>query len=193
VVDLLAWQKALEEHKLLSEESYEKMRTPAQLIDGSSTTYGYGLALGRLEGRTKISHGGGINGFRAQLSHYPDDGLTVVVLCNSGSAHPDAYESRIARAVLNVPEKVIKPIELSEKELALYVGVYDPGRSPLEVSIEDGMLTMAGYRLRPVGDHVFIPTVDDYSEIIFTVENGKAVSVRMEREGHVTKAPRSNN
>jgi CubicO group peptidase (beta-lactamase class C family) len=191
VMDLLAWQKALEEHKLLSKEGYEKMRTPAHLIDGSSTTYGYGLALGRLEGRTKISHGGGINGFRAQLSHYPDDDLTVVVLCNSGSAHPDAYESRIARAALDIPEKVVKPVELSEKELALYVGVYDPGRSPLEVSVKDGILTMAGYRLRPVGDHVFLPTVDDYSEIIFTVENGKAVSVRMEREGHVTVAEKS--
>jgi CubicO group peptidase (beta-lactamase class C family) len=192
VMDLLAWQKALEDHKLLSKESYEKMRIPAQLIDGSNTTYGYGLALGRLEGRMKIAHGGGINGFRAQLSHYPDDDLTVVVLCNSGSAHPDAYESRIARAALDIPEKVVKPIELSEEALAMYVGVYDSGRSPLEVRIEDGMLTMAGYRLRPVGDHVFLPTVDDYSEIIFTVESGKAVSVRMEREGHVVKAPRSN-
>ncbi len=191
VMDLLAWQEALETHKLLSKESYAKMRTPAQLNDGSSTTYGYGLALGRLEGRTKIAHGGGINGFRAQLSHYPDDDLTVVVLCNSGSAHPDAYESLIARTTLDIPEKVVKPIELSEDELAAYVGVYDSGRSPLEVDIKDGMLTMAGYRLRPVGNHVFLPTVDDYSEIIFTIEDGKALSVRMEREGHVMKAPRS--
>jgi CubicO group peptidase (beta-lactamase class C family) len=191
VTDLLAWQKALEEHKLVSKESYEKMRTPAELHDGSSTTYGYGLAMGNLEGRSKISHGGGINGFRAQLSHYPDDDLTVVVLCNSGSAHPDAYESRIARAALGIPEKVVKPIDLSEEELAIYVGVYDPGRSPLEVSIKDGMLTMAGYRLRPIGHHVFLPTVDDEAEIIFTVEGRRSVSLRMEREGHVTVAPRS--
>ena len=45
-----------------------------------------------------------------------------------------------------------------------------------------------GYRLRPVGDHVFLPTVDDYRVITFTVENGKAVRLLMEREGHVTEA-----
>jgi CubicO group peptidase (beta-lactamase class C family) len=190
VVDLLTWQQSLVENRLISEDSYEKMTTPATLNDGSKTTYGYGLAIGNLEGRRKISHGGGINGFSTQLSHYPEDGLTVVVLCNSGSASPGALESRIARAVLGIPEKIVEVVPLSETELEVYAGVYDAGRSPIKVSIEDGALTAMGSRLRPVGNHQFLPDGDDYRVITFTVEDGRAVSVRMEREGHVMEAPR---
>ncbi len=114
----------------------------------------------------------------------------MVVLCNTGTARPDNLESRIARALLGIPEKVVDVVELPEEALSIYSGVYDAGRAPIEVSIEEGALSAMGMRLRPVGNHVFLPTVDDYLEIIFTVEEGKAVSVRMEREGHVTKADR---
>lgn len=190
VTDLLAWQAALVEHRLISRESCEKMVTPATLHDGSKTTYGYGLAIGAMAGRRKIAHGGGINGFRTQLSYYPEEDLTVAVLCNTGSAVPDALESKIARVVLAVPERTVEVIELSEDELQVYTGVYDPGRSPIQVSLVEGALEVMGLRLRPIGHHVFVPTVDDYQEFIFTVEDDKAVSLRVRREGHVTEAPR---
>jgi hypothetical protein len=175
---------------VVNQAGYDKMTTPATLNSGEKTTYGYGLATGNLENRRKISHGGGINGFSTQLSHYPDDDLTVVVLTNTTSAHPGALESRIARAVLGLPERRVTPVEISEEELQIYTGTYDPGRSPIEVSIEDGILMAAGSRLRPIGNHVFLAAIDDYREITFTIENGKAVALRIEREGHITDAPR---
>jgi CubicO group peptidase (beta-lactamase class C family) len=190
VVDLFAWQQSLVENRLITKASYEKMTTPATLNDGSKTTYGYGLGMGNLEGRRKVSHGGGINGFSTQLSYYPDDDLTVVVLCNSGSASPGVLESRIARAVLEIPEKTVEVVPLSEEELEVYAGVYDAGRAPIEVSIEDGALTAMGSRLRPVGNHQFLPVGDNYRVITFTVDDGRAVSLRMESEGHVTEASR---
>jgi CubicO group peptidase (beta-lactamase class C family) len=190
VTDLLEWQMSLMENRLVSRDSYGKMTTPATLNDGSKTTYGYGLTIGNLEGRRKISHGGGINGFTTQLSYYPDEDLTIVVLCNSGSANPGALESRIARAVLEIPEKTVDIVSLEEEELEVYAGVYDAGRRPITVSIEDGALTAMGSRLRPVGNHQFLPAGDDYRVITFTVEDGRAVSLRIEREGHVTEASR---
>jgi CubicO group peptidase (beta-lactamase class C family) len=190
VVDILKWQKALEEHRLISVESYQKMKSAETLNDGTVSTYGYGLDIGSMEGRVKVSHGGGINGFRAQLSHYPEEDLTVVVLCNIGTASPDSLESRITRAVLGIPEKVVRVVELSEEDLAIYAGTYDFGRSPVRFSIEDGALSVMGLRLRPIGEHVFLPISDDYMEIIFTVEDGEAVAVRMEREGDVSKGTR---
>jgi CubicO group peptidase (beta-lactamase class C family) len=190
VVDLFKWQTALLENRLVSEESYRKMTTPAVLNDGTETTYGYGLALANLEGRPKATHGGGINGFRTRLSHYPDDDLTVVVLCNSGTANPAPLESRIARAVLGMAETIPMEVPLSEEELQIYVGTYHPGRSPIEISIEDGELIVMGSGLRPVGEHVFVTSVDNYETFTFTVADGKAVSLRVEREGRVTEAKR---
>ncbi len=190
VMDLLRWQIVLDANKVVSQVSYDRMTTPAILNSGEKTTYGYGLAIGNLEGRHKISHGGGINGFLTQLSHYPDEDLTVVVLTNTTSANPGPLESRIARAVLDIPERRATTVDLSEEELQVYTGTYDPGRSPIEVSIEDGILVAAGSRLRPIGNHVFLSAVDDYREITFTLSNGKAVNLRIEREGHVTEAPR---
>ena len=61
----------------------------------------------------------------------------------------------------------------------------------MEVSLEGGILVAGGSRLRPIGNHVFLPEIDDYREITFTIENGEAVALRVEREGHVTEAPRA--
>ena len=100
VTDLFTWQSALLNNRVVGESSYERMITPGSLNDGERLAYGYGLAVGEMGGHRKISHGGGINGFRTHLSYYPDDDLTVVVLTNTGSASPQVLEGRIAQTVL---------------------------------------------------------------------------------------------
>jgi len=193
VVDLFKWQAALNAHRLISKPGYEKMTTPGVLNDGKSTTYGYGFQLSNLDGHRKIDHGGAINGFRTQLSYYPDDELTVIVLCDTGSAHPAPLESRIARAVLGIPEISTKEVPLSEKGLQIYTGTYNPGRRPFTVALKDGALVLSGRALRPIGNNEFVFADDPYSKVSFAVTDGKATHLRLAREGHVTEAPRANN
>jgi CubicO group peptidase (beta-lactamase class C family) len=190
VFDLLKWQRALVTHRVLSAESYARMIAPGKLENDEPITYGYGLQVGNLSGHRKVSHAGGINGFRAQLSYYPDDDLTVVVLCNTGAASPAPLESRIAREVLGLPHPEIHEVPISAADLALYAGVYDSGRVPITVSIREGSLSMQGKRLRPVGNHVFYPADDDDQKVTFSVEKGRAVALRMEREGQTTEGRR---
>ena len=45
---------------------------------------GFGWGLEEFEGRRNIGHGGSTSGFSASLQRFPDDRLTVIVLCNSG-------------------------------------------------------------------------------------------------------------
>ncbi len=191
VADLLKWQAALQEHRLIGKPSYEKMVTAGVLNGGRSITYGYGLCLSNLDGHRKIEHGGGINGFRTQLSHYPDDDLAVIVLCNTGSARPQPLESRIARAVLGIPETIIKEVPLSEQELRAYEGTYNSGWGPFTFVLKDGALQLFERRLLPIGNHEFVADDDPYSVLSFTVRDGKAVQVRSAREGQVTEAPRA--
>jgi hypothetical protein len=116
--------------------------------------------------------------------------LTVVVLCNNGAAHPDVLESRIARTVLGIPEKAVVIVPLTEAELEVYAGVYDAGRAPIRVDLAEGALTAMGSPLRAIGNHQFLPAEDDYQVITFTVEEGRAAALHIEREGHVTEATR---
>ena len=190
VSDLITWQGALQNNRVVSEGSYERMITPGTLEGGKKLTYGYGLSIGEMEGHRKISHGGGINGFRTHLSYYPDDDLTVIVLSNTGSANPAVLESEIARAVLGIATVGIQEVDLTAAQLEMYAGTYHPGRSPIRASVRDGRLFMMGRALRPIGDHRFVSSIDSHRRITFTVEGDRALSVRIEREGQVTEAPR---
>jgi CubicO group peptidase (beta-lactamase class C family) len=100
VIDLLAWQRALDEHRIVSAEAYDRMRTPARLADGRETDYGFGLSIGELDGHRRVSHGGGINGFTSHLARFPDEELTVVVLTNTVAAEAENATTAIARLVL---------------------------------------------------------------------------------------------
>ncbi len=190
VHDLLLWQRALVSGEAISAESFDAMTTPATLNDGSTHPYGFGLALSTMEGHRKIGHGGGINGFRAHLSHYPDDGLTVAVLTNTGSAHPDVLESRIARELLGIEEKTVDVLPLSPQDAATYVGVYNPGRGPIRVLQSEGVLRALGGTLQRVGEHTFVLDYDPHRVVTFEVEGGRAQTMTLEREGSVTVAPR---
>ena len=76
VDDMLLWDQALYTSKLLSSKSRKAIFTAYE------SGYGYGWGVGRLFKRRIHSHAGGINGFVAQIIRFPEDKVTVVVLCN---------------------------------------------------------------------------------------------------------------
>ena len=194
VLDLLKWQTALNENQLISRQSYNKMIEPGLLRNGKQTTYGYGFFMSNLNGHRKIEHGGTINGFRAQLSAYPDDGLTVTVLCNLNSAPQAQLESQISRLMLGIPEIVIDEIPVSEDNLEIYTGTYKWGSTmapvPFPVSVAEGTLRVSGRPLRAIGNHTFVFSTDPYYTVTFTVKDGKSIRFRAEREGQITDALR---
>jgi D-alanyl-D-alanine carboxypeptidase len=69
--------------------------------------YGYALFLSEVEGHKKIDHGGGIYGFSAALSEFPDDKTTVVVLSNAIGKDVGASKiaDRIERLAIGLPAK----------------------------------------------------------------------------------------
>ena len=83
VLDLAVWQQALFGGQVLKEDSVRMMTTRGRLNNGQPTAYGLGLALTQFEGQTKIAHPGGIVGFSAYMSYYPDQRIMIVVLSNT--------------------------------------------------------------------------------------------------------------
>jgi len=96
VGDLMKWDAALNTEKILKASSKNSMWTSAKLNDGRPTGYGFGWFLETWNGHKVIGHPGSTSGFAAANLRFPDDGLTIVVLCNSGE---DGAADRLARAV----------------------------------------------------------------------------------------------
>ena len=96
VGDLMKWDAALDTEKILKTSSKNSMWTSAKLNDGRPTGYGFGWFLETLNGHKVIGHPGSTSGFAAANLRFPDDGLAIVVLCNSGE---DGVADQVARAV----------------------------------------------------------------------------------------------
>ena len=84
--DLLAWDLALIDGKVLSAESYAKLTTPRVLTDGRLTTYGCGLGVQKTGNAVIFSHGGGIAGVVTQNIVIPATRSGIVTLANADFA-----------------------------------------------------------------------------------------------------------
>jgi CubicO group peptidase (beta-lactamase class C family) len=123
VIDLAKWDEALYGTKLLKQSSLDRMWTVYPLNDGKPNPEGYGFAwhIGAQNGHKRIEHGGAWQGFTCQISRYPDDGVTVVVLTNLDSGHSDpGVIAHVAAGLVNPALKVAKleAIADSQPELA---------------------------------------------------------------------------
>jgi CubicO group peptidase (beta-lactamase class C family) len=87
--DLVRWDAALRNHTLLSETEMRPAITPVKVPDTSGRTpegipaqYGFGWFLEPYKGHRRMWHYGETVGFRTSIQRFPDEGLTVIVLCN---------------------------------------------------------------------------------------------------------------
>src|ERR1700733_161419 len=127
--DLVKWNAALYGGKVLKPASLAAMLTPGKLSNGENSgtamakmmaaagapaakpsakhEYGYALFLSEVEGHQKIDHGGGIYGFSASLSEFPDDKTTVVGLSNAigKDVGVSKIADRIERLAIGLPAK----------------------------------------------------------------------------------------
>ena len=190
VGDLVRWTDALHGGRVLSEESYRAMTTPAPLLDGTPIRYAMGLGVDAPGGRRVIQHGGGINGFLSQLSWYPDEDLTVAVLQNSaGPRGAGALAAALAERVLGpAPEP---PVAAFDGDYGALTGTYRGAARgqmmELAVLVEDGQLALR------VGDGDGEPARPAYrgenrwdignTRLTFVLDGDEAFEVRFDTGG----------
>jgi CubicO group peptidase (beta-lactamase class C family) len=100
VYDMAKWDAALYTDKLLKRSTLEQMWTPVKLNNGKTHPYGFGWALGEVRGHRVIEHGGSWQGFKAQITRYVDDKLTVIVFANQIRANQTKLAHGVA-AIIN--------------------------------------------------------------------------------------------
>ena len=149
--DLANWNKGLTGGEFIHDDSYDAMTTPANLNNGESFPYGYGLSVGSLRERKMISHGGGIHGFTCFSLWLPDDDLYIAVLTNGATmgADPTTIAKKIAAMYISDPYPDRQAIRLAaddETRLGNYKVPLLYGEYPLEINAVGGnfTLTIAG-------------------------------------------------
>ncbi len=123
VEDLWKWNKALYSYKLIKKESVDKAITPYILPDGTSTRYGYGLSLSKVQSSNAIEHGGGIPGFLTDAIYLPKEDVFAAVFTNCDCKGPDDITAKLAAVAIGQPYR-FTTIPLTEATARQYVGVY---------------------------------------------------------------------
>jgi CubicO group peptidase (beta-lactamase class C family) len=95
VRDLAAWDRTLDEHRLLDARLQRLAWTPGTLHDGTRTRYGFGWFIDRDATGRSVSHHGETRGFTNTIVKYPGRRLTVVVLTNRRGGAPGEIAATI--------------------------------------------------------------------------------------------------
>jgi CubicO group peptidase (beta-lactamase class C family) len=106
VRDLARWDAAFYEDRLGIPGFDDAMYERGVLQSGDTIAYAAGLGVEDWRGVRRVEHSGGLMAFRTQITRYPDEGLTTILLCNTG-ALPPRIGPRLAEALL--PELAPEP------------------------------------------------------------------------------------
>jgi CubicO group peptidase (beta-lactamase class C family) len=99
--DLAKWDAALQHHTLLSESEMQPATTPVEVPgvqepSGKPAAYGFGWFLNPYKGHRRMWHYGETVGFRTTIQRFPNDNLTIIVLCNRTDVVPKNLALKIA-------------------------------------------------------------------------------------------------
>ncbi len=202
VDDLLKWNRALHEGKVLQEASYRAMVTPVGKAVESG--YGFGIVAGTLRGEPQLQHGGGIHGFSSHLLYIPASDITAAVLYNADGGRPGMQgtaniANQLVAHALGKPYPAKTPIAVDAATLKQYEGVYRVDKDAVRVlRVVDGHLTSQRtggqrFRLIPVAKDAFL-FEEGYSRMVLERGAGGGVAAMRffpEDEGPGVVAPRS--
>lgn len=124
--DLLKWDRALYDEKIISKSDLNLIFQPTLLNDGNKINYGFGWWIIDKENIGKIvCHAGNSNGFETHFERHLDSDKTIVILQNFDATTPaiDAIDAILYNKPLNF---VIsrKEIKLAENLLKRLEGEY---------------------------------------------------------------------
>tara|TARA_R110002049_G_scaffold272614_2_gene450220 strand:- start:2027 stop:3211 length:1185 start_codon:yes stop_codon:yes gene_type:complete len=114
--DFIKWDRAFitggvpggeQVHSLMTTADPLTIATMARDSLDMGSGYGFGLEVGTYKGHKAHVHGGSWVGFRAFYARLPDDGLSVVMLCN----REDALENDRYLALLDIAMAELLPAE----------------------------------------------------------------------------------
>lgn len=170
VEDLLIWDQALNNDKLLSRKSIEKMNTQYK------NNYGYGVAINMNGDKRVVHHNGGCEGFLSEIHRYVDNDFAVVVLSNYGFTAVNKLCKDIAAIAFG--EKYDMPTKpavfpISGDLLDNYLGIYEDDGDKIEFKKEN--------------DNLFLILNDEYTLPVYPISEDSLHHTWIDEEYTFTK------
>ncbi|QIL42587.1 beta-lactamase family protein [Pedobacter sp. HDW13] len=100
LADLLKWQNALNQNKLLNAVVTQQAFSSYKLNNGEVFNYGYGWHIKEIGGLPARAHGGSIFGFKSMGVYVPGEDIYVVGLTNCDCNSPTVLTENIAKLVI---------------------------------------------------------------------------------------------
>ena len=205
VDDLMRWNEGLFGGNVLKPDSLQAAFTPVELPSDEEPmmAYGYGWLMGTRRGLQTIGHSGGLQGWLSQITRYPAQNLTVVVLHNAMPPVPQLTPGEVSDWLADAflwPEMKPHPhyevdTSVDPATFTAYVGRYDYLSAVMDIALDGTQLTaqLAGQPRFPIfpmgGDRFFWKVVDAQVEFLRNDE-GQVVSVRHTQGGRTFVAKR---
>ena len=141
--DMYKWAKAVANKELLSPASWKAAFTPFL------EHYGYGWFLDTLYGQLSVSHGGGLPGYMADFTYYPDRDVTIILLNNEGYYDEGLTDinAAVSAILFHKPYELLhvrNEVKLADSILKKYTGeyVFDKKHHAF-ITLENGTLLLA--------------------------------------------------
>jgi CubicO group peptidase (beta-lactamase class C family) len=145
VGDLLKWNENFTSPVVGNASFVAEQQRVGTFNDGRPHGYGLGLFVGTHQGLREVSHSGSTAGYNAFLTRFPDQHVSVAVLCNAASAQATQYAHAVADVFLADRLKPSQPTAtytLTAADISSIAGQYRAGGSGVPITFareKDGL------------------------------------------------------
>jgi CubicO group peptidase (beta-lactamase class C family) len=150
--DLIRWDTALREQRLLDHTTQERQYTPVGLANGRRENYGFGWGIGNYRNHRVVDHLGLLPGVSTFIGRFLDDPLTMIILSNMEGFDTIGLAQQISAAVADLPPVARKPITLDADALGKVTGTYFDAFSGATIEVRS-----VGQMLKMDGPPIFVP------------------------------------
>jgi len=128
VGDLLKWNENFTTPKVGDASFVAEQQQPGRFNDGRVHDYALGLTVATYKGVWQVEHSGSTAGYRAHLARYPDQHVSVAVLCNVSSGNATQAAHSVADVYLGdrakMPAAPTATYSMTSADLEAASGLY---------------------------------------------------------------------
>ncbi len=180
--DLLKWQLALNNNRLLKPETYVDMiKEPVVAGAAGIQKYGYGLSINYLKSDTMIFHNGGALGYSTTLRYLKNKDIIIISLANTNRTNDpsEGIVSLIGGEILLKPNK-LQEKKLKRSELERFCGTYEAGGRQFQIELINDTLFRKTtgaplLRLIPSSPTRLFYSDESDRELVFTQKNNEFI------------------
>lgn len=163
VGDWLKWNAALDA-KTLGAPFVESMETQGILNDKRKISYALGLDVGNYKGIKEVTHSGGTAGYQTYLARFPEQKLSVAVLCNGFPPSSGDIVYSVVDEILGpfptppAPSVPAAGVKMTDDEMKKYVGAWknEKTRNANPLTVANGELRFNGAPMQLMADGTFM-------------------------------------